>query len=286
MIRVYKSDAKDFNNNGLGILKDFKSSPRIKESLNGIFELNFDYALNGQNVEYLVVDNIIKAPYDNSEQLFRIKKLRPSLKKITVYAVHIFYDLADNFLVDVAPTKKNGVSAIQWLLENAMYQTNFSVTGDVTKVESARYVRKNIVDAILGTDNCIVKRWGGEIERNNFNIIFHNVRGADRGVFIKYGKNIKEIGIAIDFTNVVTRVVPQGANELLLPEYYVDSPLINTYRNPIIKKYEFSITIDENTSEDQALENLRQAANDLFLKDNIDKPTISVNVDWLELSKS
>ena len=33
MIRIYKNDCDDFNNNGLGILSDFKTSPKIKESL-------------------------------------------------------------------------------------------------------------------------------------------------------------------------------------------------------------------------------------------------------------
>lgn len=286
MIRIYNNSCENFDNNGLGILSDFKTSPKIKESLNGSFELNFDYAIKGQNAEYLIVDNIIKAPYDNTYQLFRIKKVKPSLTKINVYAAHIFYDLSENFLTDVAPTQKSGVNAISWLLENAMFPTKFKVTGDVISDNSARYVRKNIVDAILGADNCIVKRWGGEIERNNFNIIYHKERGKDRGVYIKQGKNIKEIEIAIDFTTVFTRVIPQGANELLLPELYVDSPLIKTYRNPIITKYEFNdIAVDETTTEEQAYEKLREASKKLFSDDGIDKPTISVKVNWLELSK-
>lgn len=287
MIRIYKNDCDDFDNNGLGILSDFKTSPKIKESLNSNFELSFDYALKGQNAEYLVVDNVIKAPYDNGYQLFRIKKVKPTLTKINVYAVHIFYDLSENFLTDVAPTKKSGVNAISWILENAMFPTKFTVTGDIIPDNSARYVRKNIVESILGADNCVVKRWGGEIERDNYNIIYHKERGKDKGVYIKQGKNIKEVEISIDFTSVVTRIVPQGANELLLPEYYVDSPLIKTYRNPIVAKYEFSnITVDEDTTEEQAYDKLREAANELFTKQGIDKPTISVKVDWLELSKT
>lgn len=287
MIRIYKNDCEDFNNNGLGILTDFKTSPKIKESLNSSFELNFDYALKGKNAEYLVVDNVIKAPYDSSYQLFRIKKVKPSLTKISVYAVHIFYDLSENFLSDVAPTNKSGVNAISWMLDNAMFPTTFSVTGDLIPDNSARYVRKNLVEAILGADNCVVKRWGGEIERDNYNIILHNQRGEDKGVYIKQGKNIKEIEISIDFTSVVTRVIPQGANELLLPEYQIDSPLINTYRNPIVAKYEFSdISVDENTTEEQAFEKLREVTNELFSKEGIDKPKISVKVDWLELSKT
>lgn len=287
MIRVYKNNCDDFYNNGLGVLTDFKSSPEITEELNGCFELNFDYALKGKNSEYLVIDNIIKAPYDEKDQLFRIKRVKPSLKKLSIYAVHIFYDLSENFLPDVAPTKKSGVNATKWILDNAMFETKFDVFGDDIETNSARYIRKNIVEAILGADNSIVNRWNCELERDNYNIILHKERGEDRGVLIKEGKNIKEIEISIDFSTVVTRVVPQGANELLLPEYFIDSPLINMYRNPIVAKYEFdSIGTDEEIPKEELYKELRNATNALFIKDGIDKPSISVKVDWLELSKT
>ncbi len=284
MIRIYDNTCQDFDNNGLGILTDFKTSPQIIEELNGVFELNFDYSRKGKNAEFLVIDNIIKAPYETSEQLFRIKRVKPSLNKISVYAIHIFYDLNDNFLGNVAPTNQSGVNAIQWLFDHAMFPVKFTVTGDILPDNSAKYVRRNIVEAMLGTDNCIVNRWGGELERDNFNLILHKKRGQDRGVYIREGKNIKEIEISIDFSTVVTRIVPQGANELLLPEEYVDSPIISTYRNPIVKKIEFSdITVDEETSEAVAQEKLRDAARAKFAE-GIDKPSISVSVNWLELS--
>ena len=190
MIRIYDKNTEDFSNNGLGYLIDFKTSPKIIESLNGNFELTFDYAIKGKNVEYLIADNVIKAPYDNSEQLFRIKTVTPSLTKLSIYATHIFYDLNDNFLSNVAPTKRAGASAIQWLLDHAMYSTKFKALGDNSTIASARYENKNIVEAILGSDNCVVKTWNGEIERDNFNIIFNDRRGKDAGVYIKYGKNI------------------------------------------------------------------------------------------------
>ena len=289
MIRIYKNDCKNFDTNGLGILTDFKTSPKINESLNGNFELNFDYFFDGKNAEYLIIDNIIKTPYDNTEQLFRIKRVEPSLTKtniIKVYTVHIFYDLAENFLTDVRPTKKNAVNAISYLLENSMFPHKFQVSGSSSSDNTAFYIKKNIVEAILGSDNCIVSRWGGDIERDNFNIIYHEHRGKDRGVYIKQGKNIKEIKITVDFTTVVTRIVPQGANGLSLPEVYIDSPIINTYRNPIVKTMEFN-EVEENdeVTQEEACEKLRELAEQQF-ESGIDKPKISVSVNWLDLSRS
>jgi hypothetical protein len=56
--------------------------------------------------------------------------------------------------------------------------------------------------------------------------------------------------------------MPQGKNELLLPELFIDSTLINNYATPIIKKVDFDIKVDEDTTEAQAYVLLRQAVAD------------------------
>ena len=119
MIRIYDKNETDFTHNGIGILKDVISCT-CKEELNGKYELEFEYQVGGAFFDYIVEENIVKAPVGNpsgDDQLFRIKLISKQLKKIKVYAVHIFYDLADNFLADVAPTNKNGDNAIKWMLE-------------------------------------------------------------------------------------------------------------------------------------------------------------------------
>lgn len=110
MIRLYDKNETDFSHNGIGILKDVISCT-CTEVLNGKYDLELEYAINGAFQEYLVEENIIKAPVGNpsgEDQLFRIKLISRQLKRVKVYATHIFYDLIDNFLVDVAPTNKDG----------------------------------------------------------------------------------------------------------------------------------------------------------------------------------
>lgn len=106
MIRLYKRDETNFANNGIGILKDVISCT-CSEVLNGKYDLEFEYPIGGAYVESLVEENVVKAPVGNQsgeDQLFRIKLISKQFKRIKVYATHIFYDLADNFLEDVAPT--------------------------------------------------------------------------------------------------------------------------------------------------------------------------------------
>ena len=128
MIRIYEKSETNFEHNGYGILKDVLTCT-CTEVLNGQYDLELEYPINGALIEYLVEENIIKAPVGNpsgEDQLFRIKLISKQLKRIKVYATHIFYDLSDNFLVDVSPTDKNGDAALKWMLQRTVYANDYS----------------------------------------------------------------------------------------------------------------------------------------------------------------
>ncbi len=290
MIKLYDKNETDFSHNGIGILKDVINCT-CTEVLNGKYDLELEYAIDGAFQEYLIEENIIKAPVGNpsgEDQLFRIKLISRQLKRVKVYATHIFYDLIDNFLVDVAPTNKDGDGAIKWITQRTVYANDFSSSSDISKIASARYVRKNFVEALIGSDNSFINVWGGELYRNNKHFSINSSKGLDRGVQIRYGKNMKEITWDIDITGIVTRIYPVGFDGLLLPELYIDSPLINNYIHPKIQKLEFSdIQIDEENgiTQEMAIENLREEVYKQF-NQGIDKPVITIQVDFLELSKT
>lgn len=284
MLVLYSSNTTIFSNLGLGVLRDFYSNPTITEVLNAEYNLEFEYVSGGWLCEDLIRGNIIKA----NGQLFRIWDIEQDLQKIKVLAKHIFFDLSKNFLEDVAPTNLTANNAISWLLNRTASSNSFNVTGDCTDTASARYVRKNVIDAIYNEDNAILKRFGGEIELNNYDIYVHKKRGNDTGFSVLYGKNLSGIQMSLDLSTVATRIMPQGKDELLLDELYVDSPLINNYFAPFYQKIEFSdIGVDEdnNIDEDTAKDLLRAAVQKLYVE-GIDKPTISIKVDFIELSKT
>lgn len=290
MIRIYDKLENNFQHNGLGILRDVISCT-CSEVLNGKYDLEFEYPVGGFLIENIVEENIIKAPVGNTsgeEQLFRIKLITKQLKRIKVYATHIFYDLSDNFLENVAPTDKNGDAAIKWMTQRTVYPNDFVSSSDILKIASARYVKKNFVDSLIGSDNAFINTWGGELHRNNKTFSINTNKGLDRGVEIRYGKNMKEITWDIDITGVVTRIYPVGFDGLSLPEAFIDSPIIDNYIHPKIQKLEFpEIQIDEENgiTEEMAQDQLRQATYEQF-NNGIDKPVISVQVDFLELSKT
>jgi hypothetical protein len=101
---------------------------------------------------------IIKA----NDQLFRISEFRKEFNSYYIFARHIFYDLADNFLEDVRPTNQNGSGALNWILSNTLLPNNFVSLSDISTVTSAEYIRKNPVDAILGNnENSFMRRRQG-----------------------------------------------------------------------------------------------------------------------------
>lgn len=284
MLVLYTKNTTSFSNLGLGILRDFNTNPLITEVLNGEYNLEFEYINGGWLSEELIVGNIIKA----NDQLFRIWDIQPDLTKFKVLAKHIFFDLSKNFVEDVSPTNLTANNALNWILSRTSTPTNFVVNGNCTSTASARYVRKNVIDAIYSADNALLKKFGGELEFDNYNVYVHQKRGNNTGFTVLYGKNLSGVQMDIDLSTVVTKIMPQGKDELLLDELYVESPLINNYFSPFYQKIDFNdigINEEEGIDESTAKNQLRLAAQQLF-NSGIDKPTMSIKIDFVELSKT
>ena len=293
-MNIYLSNETNFERNGVGFLTDLISA-KVTESLNGDYILEIEYPVDGILAEYLIEDNILKSNVGNDNyQLFRIKQVTKDFSTIKVYALHISYDLLNNMLLDVAPTQKSCALFGQWILDNTQIDNNFTFESDITNVKSARYVRKNPIEAIMGNDdNSMINLFGGELEKDNFKIKMLSNRGSNNGVKLIFGKNIKSIKITIDITSLYTRLIPIGFDGLMLPEIFVDSPIINDYYTPKISKVELeNIKYSTDETDDTAYHNIEEAYQALrnacfnLYEQGVDKPTINIKIDWFELSKT
>lgn len=280
MISVYDRNETDFFHNGIVLSEVIQCI--IEEELNGKYVLELVHPIDKQGRwEYLTEENIIKA----DGQLFRIYSTEKTLDRIYVYARHIFYDLLHNFLEDVRPTNLNGAAALDWILSHTLYSHPFTGTSDIDTINTRYFVRVNPVEAILGDDG-LVERWGGELVRDNFTIKLLKQRGSNKGAKIAYGKNLLGLEVKRDMDTVVTRIMPVGRDGLLLPEKYVDSPLIDNYAYPRVRVIQFDIGVDEETTEEEAYEKLRQASRELYEKNKIDIPTVNITVNLLLLENT
>lgn len=280
----YKLYSTQFNSNGYGVLKDFISNPIITEVINGEYSLEFEYIKDGWLAEYIEEENVLKADHNGSEQLFRITYIEKNINTIKVLARHIIFDLVDNFVDDVYPISKTAQEGIQWILDRTQFAHGFSTWSDITDLRSARYVRKNLNEALFSADNSVLNTWGGEFQFDNLTLKLYSQRGADNNLNIRYGKNLTGIDFKLDMSTVATRIMPIGRDGLLLPEKYIDSTHIHLYKAPIIKKIEFDIGVDDDTTAEEAYDLLRAEVASLYAS-GIDYPKVSVKVDFIELSK-
>lgn len=293
MVNIYEYNETDFNHRGTP-LKNFLKC-EITEVVNGVYELNFEYPLESDDSHLLENGKILQADNYDGEQLFRILYLQKDLDTIKGYALHISYDLLGNFIEDIYIQGMNGTRALQEVLNRSTDPHKFVGVSDITKLRNSRLVRKNTLEAIMGDkDNSLLSRWGGELYRDNFRINWLEKIGNDKGVTIKYAKNLTGIEYKVDTSNLVTHFIPKGFDGLLLPEKYVISPLAEKYK-PIVKRKlleledvkskKVSPTQEDAVDHDQALALLREKSKKAF-ELGADKPEITCTVAFIDLSQT
>ena len=186
IIRLFEANETTFDHyeNVLTDVLSFES----EEEENGIFYCEMTCPLDDRIQE----GKIIKAPTARGEQLFRIVKVNKNVPAMTlyVYGRHIFYDLLDNFLLNIRPTDKTLNNALADILSGTEYVHPFTATSDVPGLNTANYVRMNPVAAIMGSqDNSALNLWGGFLKRNNFTIQVL-ATSPDKGYEVRFGKNL------------------------------------------------------------------------------------------------
>lgn len=194
------------NNNGLGVLTDCLEC-MITEERNGIYELEMKYPASGLHSKELIERRIIKAKpnYTDDPQLFRIYKITKVLNgSFTIYARHISYDLSGYPI--------SSGSANSCVLACDLLQDNVNGwTIDTDKEVEANftiYEPSSIRSWFGGKEGSFLDVFGtGEWKYNNFTCSFLQHRGINRGVTVKYAKNLLSLNQDKDSSNVITAVI-------------------------------------------------------------------------------
>lgn len=206
---LYAADESYFTSNGLGKLTDAIQCI-VTEERNGIYELEMTYPETGIHASEMDINKFIyaKPAVFGTEQIFRIYKItKPLNKQFKVYAQHISYDLA---YTTVLPC--SGVSASDALAAMASHATgigSFTTWSDVSTsslftVDEPASFR----NWIGGRQNSILDVYGGELEWDNFIVKLWAHRGTNRGLTLRYGKNIQNIQQDQDSDYTITGVTP------------------------------------------------------------------------------
>ena len=288
MIEIYLKTNTNYDKNGDITLNPTSCTYKDSENL-----ITLEHFIDDEGRwKYINFENVIAAEENGKKKFYRIYNVVRELYSVTAYARPIFYDLIDKVLLDVRPTNKIGQEALDIIFEG----TGFTGHSNLSSINTAYYVRKNIVEALLGDEeNSFINRWGGEFYCENFDVYFNDKIGSDNGVRVEFGYNLNEIEEDVNIEEVVTRIIPVGYDGIMLDGEapWVDSPLINKYTKPKMRVIEFSdIKLKESSEDEEGFDTIEEARAELIrqcnlLFDNgIDKPTINYKIDMINLANT
>lgn len=299
MIRLWESTETNFKSNKWVLNECTKSE--ITEIINGEFALDLEYPLQDTKglSKYIVRGNIITCPIKDNrpEQQFRIRKVYKTSSKVVVYAeAKLIADLKANRVRAMTITGKTRKQAIQYILDNTLEQNDF-VVGNLD-TNNTNNVIVNIqegsaLEALIGTTNSILSEYGGEFIINNNSIDIVDSRGSNDGFTIAYGKNIASIKETTDDTDLITVLIPK-VGDLRLPEYYVDSPRVNSYEKRYFQDVELNLKIwngegkqdSDEITQAEAYKVMRNTCNKMFVEDKLDQINFNYSVDLVTLGKT
>lgn len=192
---LYNANETAYANNGVGRLSDVMSC-KVREVLNGEYEATITMPIDGKHaIDVEEGMQFITKPNEfSSVQPFRIYKISKNAMKhtMTINAQHISYDLNG---IPVSPFTATGVvPALAGLKFNSMVAHNFIFWTSITNTQSqfALTHPQSVRACFGGVRGSILDTFLGEYEWDGYTVKLHAHRGSDKGVTIRYGKNLKE----------------------------------------------------------------------------------------------
>lgn len=295
MMTLFESTERTFNTNGIGPLPDAISS-KVTEETNSVYELEMTYPITGMNYSELTFRRLIYAkpnPYAN-RQPFRIYSLSKPLDGIvTINARHISYDLSD---YTASPFSAISIMSAFTNLRAAVDVEDFPFdfwTDKETAADMATNIPLSVRSILGGIEGSILDTYRGEYEFDGFTVKLWNNRGEDRGVSIRYGKNLTSLKQDENCSNVFTAVRPfwyleDRSTDPEVPD--VNSGFVELPEKIIMVDQEadyvkiLPLDFSSDIKEKPTVEELREAATAYIEEHDIGTPEVSLDVSFVNLS--
>lgn len=281
---LYEKDEISFTNNGICRLRDCISAVVVEER-NSIYELDFQYPVNGANYDQIQFGRIVGVSHDEDGDIqpFEIvSATRPIDMVVSFHCVHISYRQNQ---MTVAGTNINSLADAFELLKSAKpsnpftYQADFTSTGYMAGADGTPRTVRQILGGVRGS---ILDAYGGEYEWDKFTVILHRNRGEVKDFAIRYGVNLLKYDDETDYQNTFTSCVPFWKSQeggLVTAEVTTDQLGYNgnDIRIPLdlSDKFETAPTVEE----------LQAAGRSYMSRNNTNVPAQSISVDFVRLSE-
>ena len=292
---LYKANETNFEHLGVSVLSD-ASKCYVSREKNGIYILEFDYPVNGKDVDKIKEGMYIKsdAGYRTKNQRFVISKITKTQNEFKIYCQHISQvkTTMNAIRPDITVTSVSAMGALRAWRDNLLdSREEFFVQSDISTLNSTTWKVENIEnarDALGGKAGSILDVWGGEYEFDNLNITLHKSMGIDNPTIIAYGKNLLDLEQEQSILETYTSVFPfkkytddNNREQLItLPEILLDSTHLNKFTHRRILKVDFSS--DENL---KTVEQLRSKAKSYIKSNNVGVPKTNLKINYQDLSK-
>lgn len=212
---LYESTEEQFLTNGLGRLRDCLRC-EVTEERNGIYELEFDYPVNGQNIDLITLGRIVAVEHDETGDIqpFDIYAYsKPINGVITFSAQHISYRLNE---MTVSGTGINSLSAAFTAFAGSSPACLFSFSTDKTGnnyISAFDGTPRTIRQILGGVEGSILDAYGGEYVWDKFNVKLLTARGSNKNYTIRYGENLLDFNEDLDYSSTFSAVIPYWSQD-------------------------------------------------------------------------
>lgn len=282
---LYESTETSFSTNGIGVLSDAISC-LVTEERNGAFELEMQYPISGIHYSEIALRSLIKAKADQirDAQVFRVYKISKPLNGIvTINAEHLSYDLSG---IPVSPfTADSAVNAMLGLKSHAVVSCPFTFYTDKETTAVMNVPQPcSIRSQLGGKQGSVLDVYGGEYEFDNYSVKLLASRGMNRGVVLRYGKNLTSLRQEQNCANVYTGVYPYWTSP--------DGTLVELTEKIINVSGTFDFTrimmldLSADFSDEPTQEQLRSRAESYIEANQIGVPNVNLEVEFAQLEQS
>ena len=279
MIRVFDSNERLFNHNGIKIINPLLAD--VKKVDGGDYYVELKDSI--ENFEYYQKSLIVRVPTPWGVQGFRCDNPTVKNNKVECKAWHLSYDSKNYIIKDANAVDKNCNDALEHFNSSTDIESPFTTISDITIIKSTRAVRKSLYDIyewMISSD-----KYGGHWYRDNWILGIKSNIGQDRGVVLAQNKNITDMQISENWDDVCTKLLPyttDGEVSILLDDTYV-SLNEELYEIPYTKvlKFENPFKKEDYDTEDEFLTDtkdwLRTQAFNYLQENKIPKVNYSVS---------
>lgn len=280
---LYESTETAFITNGIARLRDCVSAV-VTEERNGVYELDFEYPVDGAHFSDIIPGRIVAVIHDESGdvQPFDIVSYSKPINGVaSFHAVHISY--RQSFYTVTGQNINSLADALDLVKNNAVPSNPFTYQTDMSSsayLAGADGTPKTVRELLGGSEGSILDAYGGEYEFDRFSVILRKNRGQTRDFVIRYGVNMTDYTDESDYFGSFNSCVPFWNGE--------GGPIIGSKVSsglPSFNGQELCVPLDLSDKFETApsVADLESAALDYMTGRQVNLPAQNIKVDFLRL---